>query len=125
MLKDGRVLVTGNGRGVAGAASAEIFDPITNTWSPAASMAYKRSMHAAVLLETGHVLVAGGYHDAAVGILKQAELYDPSTGTWKPLGSMQLPRYEHTLTLLPNGEVLAVAGIGSPFAQVSSEVFSP
>jgi streptogramin lyase len=125
LLKDGRVLVTGNGPGIASAASAEIFEPVTNTWSPIASMAYKRSMHAAVLLETGHVLVTGGYHDAAVGILKQAELYDPNTGTWRSLGSMQLPRYEHTLTLLPNGEVLAVAGIGLPFAQVSSEVFSP
>lgn len=125
LLKDDRVLVTGNEPGVASAASAEIFDPVTNTWSPTASMSYKRSMHAAVLLETGHVLVTGGYHDAAVGILKQAELYDPSTGTWSSPGSMQWPRYEHTLTLLPNGEVLAVAGIGSPFAQVSSEVFSP
>ncbi|ATB44327.1 branched-chain amino acid ABC transporter substrate-binding protein [Cystobacter fuscus] len=125
LLKDGRVLLTGNGQGVASAASTEIFEPVTNTWSRTASMAYKRSMHAAVLLETGHVLVAGGYHDAAVGILKQAELYDPSTGTWSSLGSMKLPRYELTLTLLPNGEVLAVAGIGTTFSDVSSEVFSP
>ena len=66
-----------------------------------------RAAHAATLLPSGKVLVAGG--DA----FATAELYDPLTGTWSATGSMSISRFGHTLTLLPTGKVL-VAGGGGP-----------
>ena len=54
LLADGRVLVVG------GLASAEAYDPSTDSWSPAGGMARARGDYAAVLLPDGRVLVAGG-----------------------------------------------------------------
>lgn len=42
------------------ATSAEIYDPIANTWTPTVNMVYGRQGAAAVLLQNGIVLVAGG-----------------------------------------------------------------
>lgn len=78
LLADGRVLVTG-GSATAGdlpsrLASAEIFDPASNSWTQTGSMAEPRAWHGALLLPDGRVLVAGG-----VGSL------DMSTETWDPV----------------------------------------
>ncbi|NJN14636.1 MAG: hypothetical protein HC813_03190 [Planctomycetes bacterium] len=65
-LLDGRVLVTG-GQGVDGLGNflvrddAEIYDPATGTWSPAATpMGRPRSHHGSFLLSTTDVLVMSG-----------------------------------------------------------------
>jgi len=73
-------------------------------WVGTGSMSVSRDHHAAVLLPSGKVLVAGGTG------LASAELYDPETGSWSPTGSMNIPRQDHTLTLLPTGKALAVGG---------------
>jgi hypothetical protein len=54
--------------------TAELYDPDTNTWSSAASMASGRAAHTATLLPSGKVLVSGGY---TTGNLSSAELYTP------------------------------------------------
>jgi hypothetical protein len=56
-------------------ASAELYDPATNTWSAAGSLAIARYVHTATLLPSGKVLVAGG-SDGTVA-LASAELYLP------------------------------------------------
>jgi hypothetical protein len=64
-LPSGQVLVAG-GLSFAGyTASAELYDPATNTWATAASMATVRYVHAETLLPNGQVLVAGGYNGEA------------------------------------------------------------
>ena len=59
-LPSGQVLVTG-GRGTQGdLARALLYDPASNTWSAAASLASARAYHTATLLPFGQVLVVGG-----------------------------------------------------------------
>jgi len=53
--------------------AAELYDPVTNLWSSAASMTTARSSHTATLLPSGKVLVAGGY--TANGSAASAELW--------------------------------------------------
>ncbi len=66
-LPDGKLLVIGGQRNgkwnsdPGAVLEAEIYDPATGTWSPAAPMTYPRQYHSvAVLLPDGRVLTAGG-----------------------------------------------------------------
>jgi len=71
-LPDGTVLVAGGLGNTGVLASAEVYDPVSDTWSSAGSLATGRYLHTATALPDGTVLVAGGYHDA--GVLASAEL---------------------------------------------------
>jgi hypothetical protein len=61
-------------------ASAEVYDPLSGTWSAAGSMTTAHHNHAATLLADGRVLVSGGLGPAKNPIAT-AELYNPATGT--------------------------------------------
>jgi hypothetical protein len=65
LLPNGQVLVVG-GQGQESyssppLASAEIYNPATDKWSPATSMITARTNHTATLLPNGQVLVVGGF----------------------------------------------------------------
>ena len=129
VLADGRVLVAGGRSSAVGGkeqvvASAELYDPQHDTWSPAAPMDQGRVLHAAGLLSSGEVIVAGGHlqdpadlHSATAS----AELYDPRSDTWTATGSMHAAREEGGSAVLPDGTFL-MAGGGQ---QASAEVFLP
>jgi large repetitive protein len=131
VLSSGEVLVTGGLNydplnGFRNLSSAEVYVPGTGTWSSAGSLPYNtaysdfgRTGHAAVLLSTGEVLVAGGTGNA---VNQSAVLYDPATNTWSSTADLNSPRSEHSLSLLPSGEVLAVGGYYDPTA---AEVYTP
>ncbi len=74
MLSNGKVLVTG-GRAVDDFKSAELYDPLTETWTTSESMNNEQGRHTASILKNGRVLVAGGSNDG--GYLDNAELYIP------------------------------------------------
>ena len=60
LLSDGRVLVTGgseSGYFGGGPKTAELYDPITDSWSPAGTMNSPRDLPTATLLPDGKVLV--------------------------------------------------------------------
>jgi WD40 repeat protein len=136
LLTNGKVLVAGgsdvslyypNTQPTGGAlASAELYDPITGSWTLIQPMKQARESFTATLLPNGKVLVAGG-NSSTVGsvqtVLASAELYDPSTGAWTATGTMSERRSAHTATLLPDGKVL-VAGGGNGTVQ-SSELYDP
>jgi N-acetylneuraminic acid mutarotase len=139
LLDDGRVLVAGgfvrtNGIGppLGGhySAGAEIYDPASDTWSPTGQLATGRAGHAAVLLEDGRVLVAGGQMVVAPGsppvTLNSAEIYDPATGAWTATAAMQVRRAEPILTLLRDGRVFVsgAARVAGPDA-ISAEIYDP
>jgi hypothetical protein len=59
-LPNGQVLAAG-GVIVGGFNSADLYDPSTNIWSPAADMSTAHSAGTATKLANGNVLVAGGF----------------------------------------------------------------
>jgi len=77
LLADGRVLVAA-GFGPP-AASAEVYDPASGTWTDAGSFGESTFEVTATLLLDGKVLVTGGL--LADGVASSAELYDPAAGT--------------------------------------------
>lgn len=114
LLPDGRVLVVGGRVLVAGSranpivATAELYDPMTGTWTATGSMGTPRYDHAAALLPDGKVLVAGGADHPGAGCcyLATAELYDPGTGSWTPTARMVMPNGHNAAVLLADGRVL-------------------
>src|SRR5207253_908479 len=97
-------------------ATADIYDPVTGTWTPAASMGTARYAAAAVLLPNGRVLVAGGDQGSpAFNALASAEVYDPATDTWSAAASMSHARAWLTATVLGNGKVVVAGGAGNDF----------
>jgi hypothetical protein len=109
-LLDGRVLIVG-GNGGGGddqdLASAELFDPKTNTFSATGSMYQQHGRQAtATLLADGRVLVVGGADHDGMKPSSDAELYDPSTGKFTETGQTTEPAWYHTATRLRDGRVL-------------------
>ena len=90
-LADGSVLIAGGEtdkcfpsgycRFAGSTASAELYDPYTETFSPTGEMAASRAQHTATVLSDGSVLIAGGVAYAGIGAflgtLPSAEIYIP------------------------------------------------
>jgi hypothetical protein len=134
LLANGKVLLvggSGNPYGVTALSSAELYDPGTNTWSPAGNLATARYAATATLVGDGDVLVAGGIgrNGASYSLLSSAELYDPTTNSWSPAASLATGRFSVTATLLSNGKVLVVGGSGegpsSGIVLTSAELYDP
>lgn len=89
-------------------ASAELYDPTTNTIRPAGRMTTPRAGHTATLLADGRVLFAGGY--TSQGVTASAEIYDPATGAFAPTGQMAVKRHKHAAVRLEDGHVLIAGG---------------
>jgi hypothetical protein len=129
LLTDGRVLMAGGFSNCDDSfctdlSSAELYDPATGKWSVTGSMHASREQHAAALLLSGKVLVAGGLNQGGFGSNRAtyatAELYDASAGTWTLTASMAVARLGHTATLLSSGGVLVTGGQTS-----SAEIYEP
>jgi hypothetical protein len=126
-LPGGRVLVAGGSE----SASAEIFNPATNTFSSAGigSMSVPRYGIAAAPLPGGRVLIVGGCC-VAQQYLSSAEVFNPATNTFSSagLGSMSVPRAGAVAAPLPDGRVLVAGGCcisAPPYWLSSAEIFDP
>lgn len=130
LLANGKVLVAGGTKGSTASdtlATAEIYDPATNTWSSVGNMAVARQNHTASLLPSGKVLVIGG--DDATNTLASAEIFDPVTNSWSLADMLATSRTGHTATVLGNGDVLVTGGfsggLSGTFASSNVEVYNP
>jgi len=126
LLNDGTVLIAG-GYGPSGVLnSAELSDPLGQTFTLLNNtMNNYRAYHTATLLKNGLVLIVGGLDNNGVPTYT-AELYNPATQTFTSTGGLNYERYLHTATLLSDGRVLVLGGIDSTNTTISySEVYDP
>ena len=142
---NGCVLVVGGKSSVSPVTctnTAEIYDPVTNSWSYTGYMAGEdfvqttmstaREGHTATSLSNIAILVIGGTPDDSTP-LSSSEIYNPSGGTWTPLtNSMADARFFHTATLFVDSldsskkKIIVAGGTAdgtSPMA--SSEIYNP
>ncbi len=142
-LPDGTVLLTGGysgidpSGGVVLLATAEIFDPRTNTFHVTSRMRVPRWLHVAAPLPDGRVLIAGGTTEPGGSAatwsgngIADAEVFDPATGQFTSIAPMLHPRMHAIAIPLSDGRVLiaghwdgAVRSTSSNPAGPTTEVF--
>ena len=133
LLQNGKVLVAGGGRCLEGycqgyTASADVYDPDTDTWSSTGSLNTPRGSHTLTTLPNGNVVASGGEGNVFPFQLDSAEIYNPATERWSASGSLNTARVHHTATLLSTGQVLVVGGHGRPAVSkvsISAELYDP
>jgi hypothetical protein len=112
LLRDGKVLIAGGASGSwcsdsCYLATAELYDPAANTFTPIGNMAEPRAEARAIRLEDGDVLIVGGN----IGSEQTAELFHPASRTFSLTGSPSTGAT--TLLPLKGGKVLALGGPGA------------
>jgi Galactose oxidase, central domain/Kelch motif len=137
LLNSGKVLVVGGSpiqpMYLGSLATAELYDPQTNSWALAASMHTPRSYHTATLLTDGRVLVVGGIeatNDVTGRVLASTELYDPVANSWTVRMPMSVARAKHTAILLADHRVLVIGGTNADYFAFSgyfrtAELYDP
>jgi hypothetical protein len=115
-LGDGKVLATGGHDGdVPGGTGAlnsvELYDIATNTWTTMRSFTLARYGHRAVLLDSNHVMIIGGFN-AYNEPTTTVEIYDISANQWSCAPSLNTPRAGHSATMISGGKVLVAGGEG-------------
>ncbi len=137
-LSDGRVLVVGGRTHISPffggevLATAEIYDPATDTWTQTpGDLNVPRRSHSATLLPDGRVLIVGGGDSASTSSslpIGEVEVFDPATGMFTVVGSLLTPRKAHSAVLLNDGTVLIAGGSsgkGNLFPTTSAEIYDP
>ncbi len=110
VMADGRVLVAGGQAPLSpgfGLRYALIFNPVSQTWSNAQSMAHARYYPSLAELADGHMVVLSGT-DEDGDIVRPLEVFDPSTGTWSqlpPSANVESDRLYPRMALLPDGRL--------------------
>jgi hypothetical protein len=138
LLEDGRVLVVGGRRPyhydeasrawITTPVGAEVYDPVTRTWSLTAPMNVSRGYGVLLVrLLDGRVLALDGEIRWWLQDLKgSAEIFDPASGTWTRTANLVIPRTAYTATLLSNGEVLVVGGVDRSDETIAvAEIYNP
>jgi len=124
-LADGRVLVFNGGDLFAPLNDvpptlAELYDPVTGTFTATAAPLVERDLASATLLADGRVIVAGGRGcnpcaDLGGGVFTLrdtdvVELYDPATGQFVAAGTLSSSRGLATVTALVDGGAVVIGG---------------
>jgi hypothetical protein len=133
------VLIGGWSSGNKSTATAEFFDPATKKFKSTGSMATSAGALSADVLNSGGILVAGGFggkskftkrtvSNAVTGAaITNLQTYDPATGLFTAATAPLLTaRMGATATTLPSGKVLIAGGIdatGTPLN--TAELFDP
>jgi prolyl-tRNA editing enzyme YbaK/EbsC (Cys-tRNA(Pro) deacylase) len=120
-LQNGKVLIAGGANCASTCTTfnnAELYDPVSGTFSPTGNMTGPRQYHTATLLQNGQVLIAGGYDGTSV--LGSTELYNPVTGAFTAGPAMNALRELFSATSLSDGRVLLAGGVNQTAVPLSS-----
>jgi hypothetical protein len=117
-LADGRVLAVGGVNATVPSATstrtAEVYDPNADAWTDVAQLPVPdREHHSAILLDSGHVMIAGG-KQANVGMIRLVDLYAPDADGWTATSPLSAVRTDPNLVRLQSGHILAVGGYDQP-----------
>jgi hypothetical protein len=116
LLSDGKVLVAGGfGNNGASLATAELFDPLTGTFSPTGNMTTARAQHTTTMYAYygGHSVLLAGGTDVNGNPLDTAEGFDEANGTFVlRTERMITARTRHTAIRLSSGPILFMGGDG-------------
>jgi hypothetical protein len=131
------VFVSGSyASGVASYANVALYDPSTGLFTPESGPCNCRG-YGAALLQTGMVLVAGGFITVRARpynkteSINSAELWDPSTQVWTSTGNLNTSRGLESITVLANGQALVTGGetidkqTGHAEILVTAELYKP
>ena len=125
LLTNGQVLIAGNFENDGFPAIAEMYNPLTATFSNFGNTIFPHEFSTATLLPDGKVLIAGGQLPGGSGSAG-VDLYSPASGVFSFAPSMLMPRHAHTATLLSDGTVLIAGGFSSwPGSTSSAELYHP
>ena len=126
LLPGGRVLIVGGAPTLHGdgppLTSAELYDPLTHAVTDAGHLAVGRSLHAAVQLDAG-VLVLGGYMIGAAVATDTVEWFDLATLTWSCLPRLGAPRARFAAAVVDPSTVLIAGGDSAEAILDSSELY--
>jgi hypothetical protein len=125
LLPSGEVLLVGglDDRNLNSLSTAEIFDPMTETWRPAPSMRSARSFFASTTLADGRVLIIGGRDGQTLHA--NAEVFDPAQNAWAPAGDLEQGRTDAGAVTLPDGRVIITGGCAADARLASVEIYEP
>ena len=129
LLTSGEVLVTGGkttGGGITN--SAELYDPLEDSWTAAPAMQDARTGHTVLQLPDWTVLVIGGTNSA--GAVSGVERYSPDANSFAHAGVLNHPRTDAAAAVLDDGRVLVAGGLitdasGQSGVSANSEIFDP
>ncbi|HTC64285.1 MAG TPA: hypothetical protein VK709_15685 [Candidatus Saccharimonadales bacterium] len=137
LLGNGTVLIVGGYSDSAGpqngnnlVSAAEIYNPVSGTFSLTSSPNIARAYHTATLLANGNVLIAGGVTAAqSQSPTSSIEIYDPVAQTFTQAGNMFAVRDNQAAALLNDGRVLISDGLtiaGTPGNGIGlDEIYDP
>ncbi|KQT14187.1 hypothetical protein ASG30_00960 [Ramlibacter sp. Leaf400] len=110
LLPDGRVLFAGGHiADFVGLARASVYDPRSNSWTPAPDMNAGRWYPTVTTLPNGDALVVSGSMDTSMSMNTLPQVYQPATNSWRNLTSAQLSQPMYPMMFVaPDGRVVDV-----------------
>jgi hypothetical protein len=110
LLPDGKALFAGGAGMTSYYTYGDLFDPVSGTWTQTPAMAHAHAYGVAAQLQSGDIMVIGGYDGGTTLTTGAVDIYSASAGTWSAAKPLPEARYAFTATTLADGRVLVAGG---------------
>ena len=130
LLGDGTLLAVGDdfachpGGAAPGSETAELYDPVADTWVEVPSLNNPRKVPATVGLGDGSAMVIGGVNQADIGF-SSTKVFSPATRTWSDGPLLGVARGMPLAAVLKDGRVLVVSEGRTEGNRTTSEIYDP